>query len=81
VAHAGGIEIDTLSWLFVAAFYVLFWWLGFEVDHVCLNQISNRTPEGIILRTSAIHPLAVLLAAVAIGFGFWKLKQEGELPS
>jgi hypothetical protein len=43
VAHAGRIEIDKLSWLFVAAFYLALWWLGFEVDHVGLNQISKRT--------------------------------------
>ncbi len=80
VAHAGRIEIDMFSWLFVAAFYLALWWLGFEVHHAYLYQISNRTPEGIRLPTGAItDPLGVLAVAVASGFIFWKWKQEGKL--
>lgn len=76
VAHAGQIEIDIFSWLFVAAFYGAFLWLGFEVDHVYLYQ----TPEGANLPTSAIsNPLWLLAVAVATGLSFWKWKQQGKL--
>jgi len=75
----GRVEIDMLSWLFLAVFYLAPWWVGFEVDHVGLYQISNRTPDGISLVGLIRHPLEVLAMAVAIGLGSWNLKQEGKL--
>jgi len=55
----GRVEIDMLSWLFLAVFYLAPWWVGFEVDHVGLYQISNRTPDGISLVGLIRHPLEV----------------------
>ena len=80
VAHAGRIEIDMFSWLFVLVFYLALWWLGFEVDHVYVYQINNRQAGGVILPTGTIaNPLGLWAGAVVIGSMFWRWKQEGKL--
>lgn len=80
VAHAGRIQIDMSSWLFMAVFYLALWWLGYVVDHAYLYQISDRSSEGRILLNGTIaNPLWLLAMAVATGFTFWKWKQEARL--
>ncbi len=72
VAHAGR-EIDMVSWFFVAGFYLAFWWLGWQVDH--LQPISGPQ-TGAFFFTNFSNPLSLLAFAIGTGLGFWKWKQD-----
>ena len=73
VAHLG-MQLDIVSWLFVAGFYGLLGWLWSDVSST-LHQVSApRFPT--TFSTGVQGPLLFLSLAVATGVGFWKWKQS-----
>ncbi len=65
-------RIDAASWIFVGAFYVALWWLGWEADHA--YQMNLSTPA--IRVGSVSDPTYMFGAAILSGLGFWKFKQD-----
>jgi hypothetical protein len=78
IAHLG-MQLDIVSWFFVAGFYGLVGWLWSDVSS-SLHQVSApRTRNGFSVGVQS--PLFFLFVAVAMGIGFWKWKQSWDFGS